>query len=137
MNKINILLLLSGILFIASACGPNPRKARIHLENAIEKIYMAKFDEAMRELELVLRYDPNSHEGYYYRGACKRNLGDVDGAMEDFQKSIEKNPRYAEPYFGIALIYELRQDRDSACSYYIKAEELGKPNLEDYTKWCK
>lgn len=137
MTKINIFLLLFGMLLLTYSCGPNPRKARIHLENAIEKIYMAKFDEAMRELELVIKYDPDSHEAYYYRGACKRNMGDAEGAMRDFQKSIEKNPSYAEPYFGIALIYELWQDRDSACSYYIKAEELGKPNLEDYTKWCK
>jgi tetratricopeptide (TPR) repeat protein len=132
-------IFLSLVLFYIAfnSCGPNTTKARYHLENAIELIYKAKNEEAIKELNLALKYDNDSHEAYYYRGSCKRNLNDVDGAIQDFQTSIDKNPLYAEPYFALGLIYAYMQDNLKACSYYLKAEELGMPNIVDYTKWCK
>ncbi|MDP2237541.1 MAG: tetratricopeptide repeat protein [Bacteroidales bacterium] len=129
-----ILILLS--LWLVS-CGPNPTKARFHLENAIELIFKAQTEEAIKELNLVLKYDRDSHEALYYRGSCKRQLNDIDGAIQDYQASIEKNPLYDEPYFALGLIYDYLQDSQKACSYYLKAEELGKQNIVDYTKWCK
>lgn len=125
------------IFVLFSSCGPNPTKSRFHLENAIEQIYLAKNVEAIEELELAIKYDPQSYEAYYYRGACKRNLKDYDGAIADYNKSIELNPLYAEPYFSLAILYDFLQDSDLACFYYLKAEELGKPNIGEYTKRCK
>lgn len=134
----NSLFLFFALFSIAfTSCGPNTTKARFHLENAIELIFKAQTEEAIKELNLVLKYDRDSHEAFYYRGSCKRQLNDVEGAIQDFQTSIEKNPLYAEPHFALGLIYDYLQDNVKACSYYLKAEELGMPNIVDYTKWCK
>ncbi len=132
--------LISGLIVLLLAiygCGPNPAKSRFHLENGIEMLYFGQHNEAMLELNKALKYDSESFEAYYYRGAAKRNLQDMEGAYDDFQKSLELNPNYAEAHFALALIYEYRNDKSMACYYYLKAEELGMINIEDYTRWCK
>lgn len=120
------------------SCGTNEKKFRLHLENGIELIYKAQYAEAEAELNKALKQNPSSHEVLYYLGACRRSLGDIESAKQKFEESIKFNPNYAEPYLGLALIYQdIYQDRGMACYYFVKAEELGMKSLMDYTKWCR
>ncbi|KAF0130346.1 MAG: hypothetical protein FD155_1646 [Bacteroidetes bacterium] len=139
-NSLNItdyrFLLLLFVITISS-CGPNIKKSERHLTAGIDKIFQARHQEALEELNLAIRYNPESSEAFYYRGACKRNLQDIEGAIEDYKKSIELNPAYADAYFNLGSIYDYLQDRSMACYYYIKAEALGRPNTNEYTRWCK
>lgn len=126
------------ILFIGFSygCGPNENKSNEHLQLGIDKIFAARHQEALEEFNKAIKYNPESSEAYYYRGACKRNLKDIDGSIEDYKKSIELDPNYAEPYFSLGLLYDYLQDRSLACFYYRKAEALGRPNTDEYTRWC-
>jgi tetratricopeptide (TPR) repeat protein len=135
--KTYVIVLLSIVLFSFQSCGPNPKKFRLHLENGIELLFKAQHEKALQEFELAVKYNPDSFEAYYYRGAAKQNLHNIEGALEDFLKSIELNPSFPESYFSIAQVYDNRNDKETACYYYLKAEEFGKPNVGDYTRWCK
>ena len=42
---------------------------------------------------------------WYYKGIIKANKKDYQGAIEDFTKAIEMNPRYASAYYQRGLIY--------------------------------
>ncbi|WP_414619940.1 tetratricopeptide repeat protein [Calothrix sp. CCY 0018] len=42
---------------------------------------------------------------WYYKGIIKVNKKDCQGAIEDFTKAIEINPRYASAYYQRGLIY--------------------------------
>ena len=42
---------------------------------------------------------------WYYKGIIKANKKDYEGAIEDFTKAIEINPRYASAYYQRGLIY--------------------------------
>ncbi|MCK9292413.1 MAG: tetratricopeptide repeat protein [Bacteroidales bacterium] len=125
------------ILLTLQSCGPDLQKSYIHLQNGIDLVFQAQHQQAIVELDKALKYNPESFEAYYYRGAAKRNSGDMEGAYDDFQQAVEINPLYAEPYFALALLYEYRNDKDMACYFYLKAEELGMLNITDYTRWCK
>lgn len=125
-------------VLLLNSCGTNEEKFRLHLENGIDLIYKAQFAEAEAELNKALKQKPSSHEAVYFIGACRRSQGDIEGAKQKFEESIKLNPQYAEPYLGLALIYQdIYQDREMACYYFVKAEELGMKSLMDYTKWCR
>jgi len=43
-------------------------------------------------------YAQNSAEEYLYSGIEKGNSGDYQGAIKDFNKAIEINPKFAQAY---------------------------------------
>ena len=136
-NSIKILIFVFAAL-IASSCQTDEEKFRYHLENGIDLIYKAKYQDAESELYKALKQNPNSHEVVYYLGACRKSLGDIEGAKSRFEEAIKLNPQYAEPYLGLALLYQdVYQDRDMACHYFVMAEDLGIKSLMDYTKRCR
>ncbi len=124
-------------LLSLQSCGPNPEKSRLYLDNGIDYLYHSQFEESIVSLDKAIEYDPNNYEAYYYRGCAKENNFMSEEALADFMKSIEIKPDYYQPYFNIGLIYRRINDMDMACYYFKKAEELGRPNMVDYTKHCK
>lgn len=125
------------LLITFSACGADKEKSTLHLNKGIELIYKARHQEALQELNLAVQYNSASHEAFYYRGACKRNLNDVEGAMSDYKKAVELNPDFADAHFSLGQLYDFLNDHKMACYYYLKAEALGRPNTNEYTRWCK
>ena len=55
------------------------------------------YQEAIRILNVLLRFDNDAHEGYFLRGIAKYNLDDLLGADTDFSIAIEKNPVFTYP----------------------------------------
>lgn len=133
LNYFLVFVVLAGLL---SSCGPDLQKSQIYIESGVEKIYKAQHKEALEDFNKAIKYNPDSYEAYYLRGSCMQNLNDLDAAMLDYHISIQKKPDFTEAYFNLAMIFDFRQQKDSACFYYKKAEALGKPNIGDYTKRC-
>lgn len=132
------ILVFTTLALLVSSCGTDEEKFRYHLENGIDLIYKARYQDAESELLKALKQNPKSYEAIYYLGACRKSLGDIEGAKARFEEAIKLNPQYAEPYLGLALIYQdVYQDRDMACHYFIMAEDLGIKSLMDYTKRCR
>ena len=50
------------------------------------------FKEAIRTLNVLLRFDDKAYEGYFLRGIAKYNLDDLLGAEADFTEAIKHNP---------------------------------------------
>ena len=57
-----------------------------------------EFTEAIRTLNVLLRFDDDAYEGYFLRGIAKYNLDDLIGAEADFSIAIEKNPVFTNAY---------------------------------------
>ena len=55
------------------------------------------FEDAIRTLNILLRFDDDAYEGYFLRGIAKYNLDDLLGAEADFTTAIEKNPVFTAP----------------------------------------
>ncbi len=58
----------------------------------------------------------------------------LDKAIADFTKAIEKNPRFAEAYYFRGLVYYDKGQYDKAISDFTKAIEINARGAEAYSK---
>src|SRR6266850_7191852 len=72
----------------------------------------------------------NSAEQYYRSAISKKANGDLDGAISDYTKAIEINPRYAEAYANRGLARKTKADLEGAIADYDKAIALN-PRLKE------
>jgi len=59
------------------------------------------------------------------RGLAKAKLGDYKGAISDYNKAIELNPKLADAYYDRGVVKLLLGQKDSGCLDLYKAGELG------------
>jgi tetratricopeptide (TPR) repeat protein len=66
------------------------------------------------------------------RGIEKAQNGDLDGAIADFDRAAELNPKDDAPYYNRAQARRLKNDTAGAIADYTKAIELGSTNPAAY-----
>jgi tetratricopeptide (TPR) repeat protein len=66
------------------------------------------------------------------RGIEKAKNGDLDGAIADFTRAIELNPKDDAPYYNRAQAKRLKKDAAGAIADYTRAIELGSKNPAAY-----
>src|SRR4051812_37370145 len=66
------------------------------------------------------------------RGIEKAKDGDLDGAVADFDRAAELNPKDDAPYYNRAQARQLKNDKAGAIADYTKAIELGSTNPAAY-----
>src|SRR6266705_1921121 len=66
------------------------------------------------------------------RGIEKGKQGDLDGAIADFNRAIELNPKDDAPYYNRAQAKRLNKDTAGAIADYTRAIELGSTNPAAY-----
>src|SRR5881394_1013040 len=66
------------------------------------------------------------------RGIEKAKKGDLDGAIADFDRAAELNPKDDAPYYNRAQARQLKNDKAGAIADYTKAIELGSTNPAAY-----
>ena len=86
------------------------------------------FKEAIRALNVLLRFDEKAYEGYFLRGIAKYNLDDLLGAEADFTEAIEKNPVFTTAFTYRAITRSRLGNYDDALSDFREAIEL-RPDL--------
>ena len=86
------------------------------------------FKEAIRTLNVLLRFDDKAYEGYFLRGIAKYNLNDLLGAEADFTEAIEKNPVFTTAFTYRAITRSRLGNYDDALNDFQEAIEL-RPDL--------
>src|SRR5207247_2186971 len=66
------------------------------------------------------------------RGIEKAKNGDLDGAIADFDRAAELNPKDDAPYYNRAQAKRLKNDTAGAIADYTRAIELGSTNPAAY-----
>ena len=87
-----------------------------------------EFSEAIRTLNILLRFDEEAYEGYFLRGIAKYNLDDLLGAEADFTEAIEKNPVFTTAFTYRAITRSRLGNYDDALADFREAIEL-RPDL--------
>ena len=122
--------LLFGILFIVCVA-----TSAVAQYNRDYFFYMGRrqmmennFKEAIRTLNVLLRFDEKAYEGYFLRGVAKYNLDDLLGAEADFSEAIERNPVFTTAFTYRAITRSRLGNYDDALSDFREAIEL-RPDL--------
>lgn len=114
----------------------NPQKSKMALEDGYDYLYHSQTEKALKCFNEAIEYDNGNYEAYYYRGCAYEHLYNTKQALRDWEKAIEINPDYPEPYFNIGLYHRRINDYPMACYYFKLAEKHGRKNMEDYVKYC-
>ena len=72
----------------------------------------------------VLKKEPGNPGAYYYAGICRFNMGELDNAAINFNKSFDFPDKGFNANYYLGRIYEQKGDRTRAISYYNKYLQL-------------
>ena len=86
------------------------------------------YHQAIRVLNVLLRFDEDAHEGYFLRGIAKYNLEDLLGADADFSAAIDLNPVFTNAYTYRAITRSRLGNYDDALQDFHQAIDL-RPDL--------
>jgi tetratricopeptide (TPR) repeat protein len=74
-------------------------------------LQLNKMDEAMAQIKDALANDPNNTGLLLRSGYLKEQAGDLEGALEDYKKSVEVDPNFFEGnYYTGALMLEMSKN---------------------------
>gem|GEM_PF-5806638 len=105
------------------------------VQPAEEAIVVDRKREACRrrdEFSAQIKANPDDAHAYIMRALAKTGLGDIEGAMEDYDKSIELRPDHASNYRRRAFLKERSGDLVGAMEDFDKSIELRPDHASDY-----
>jgi serine/threonine protein kinase len=100
--------------------------------DAITSIVRRDFAGAVKSYEEIAQSSPSDSQVLVDLGYAYENNGNVDKALENYQKSIAAtNGQYATAYLRAGIIYSRKQDSAKARELFDKAEQLYKIESND------
>ena len=91
-----------------------------------------RYEEAIEKFTDAISENQLNPVFYYYRGGSFEKTGNMDKALEDYQKSVELKPDFILPISRTAEIYAKQKDFERAIEFYKKAVELGDQDTTTY-----
>ncbi|HWP59946.1 MAG TPA: tetratricopeptide repeat protein [Candidatus Acidoferrales bacterium] len=98
-----------------------------HINNGLQDLADKRLYWAKKEFEFVTRmkYDTGLKPvAYLNLGVIHYLEGNIDKAIQHYQKAIELRPQYAEAYFNLGSAHYKRKELKKAEEAYLKAIEL-------------
>jgi tetratricopeptide (TPR) repeat protein len=97
-----------------------------HLDLAVSLISVNRLDEAEKNLDQALRYDPKLPQAHYQLGRLLEMKRKFDAAIDALTKASECDPQYAEPHLAMGRIYHRLGNRQKAEDEVARFQELRK-----------
>jgi len=116
-------------VWLAKAVALNPSDEMAHLKMAKLFLYTGEYPKAFTEINTVLRGNVYNPEAYFLKGMCYKNMKDSNKAISSFQTAVQTDPKYADAYMQLALIYQAKKDPVSL-RYFENAYQADTSNLE-------
>jgi tetratricopeptide (TPR) repeat protein len=86
----------------------------------------------IRTCNKLIQADPNNPETYIKRGSLKNNIGNYNGAINDFSKAIEIQPKNATCFLKRGDAKKFNHDNTGAIKDYNKSIEIDPNNGNVY-----
>jgi tetratricopeptide (TPR) repeat protein len=80
-----------------------------------------KLDQAMREVEVVLRDDADNVELRFLKGIIHTRRNELDAAADEFLTLTQDHPNLPEPYNNLAVVYAAKGEYDKARQTLLRA----------------
>ncbi|MCX6234782.1 MAG: tetratricopeptide repeat protein [Bacteroidetes bacterium] len=81
-----------------------------YFNNGLDFYKKENYQEAVRFFTVAITSTPDYYEAYLYRGGANMNLGDLDLAINDFNKAIEIQPDSAVPYYSRGQVNRYKEN---------------------------
>jgi tetratricopeptide (TPR) repeat protein len=109
---------------------PKFTDAYYNLANLKANVYK-KYNEAIKLYTIAIEIEPLS-EAYNNRGIAKQDLNDINGAILDYQKAIELNPKNYIAYHNLAEIQLIKGLIDDAIINCTKSIQISNKYSDAY-----
>ena len=76
-----------------STQGSRSQSAASYVERGNDWLKKGNFESAISDYSLAIAFDGSSPQAFYNRGLARERSGDRDGALRDFEKALQLNPR--------------------------------------------
>ena len=136
MNK-RILYSLMAIFFVLNACNDPKKEAFDLVREGVRLVYKNDNEGAKQLFIKAIELDPENAEAWFQKANCYADENNYPQAVSDYSEAIRLNPNYADAYFNRGQIKYYQHDQEGSCADYLKADSLGKENMQDYIKHCK
>ena len=104
---------------------------REHFTKGVQLMLKGLHDDAIREFQETLKYNPSSAETYNNIGFEYMDKGDIDRAIENQNRALQLNPKLAYAYYGLAEALEKKGDKGEALKNWNEFLKLAEP----HTRW--
>ena len=104
--------------------GGDEARAQIYLQRGSMFRRIGKFDSALADFGLSIKYDPKSAAAYTGRGNAYRGLGQFDEAIADHSEAIRLDPNNPEAYNNRGNAWRDKDDNQQAIADYNAAIKL-------------
>ena len=104
----------------------------LHFYKGLSLRYMGRLDNALKEIEIALKAEPQNQEYMNEKGMVYYDKKDLDKALEVFEAAKALPPTFPEPFFWAARIYDEKGQFDKALDGYYEASRNLDPNESSY-----
>jgi tetratricopeptide (TPR) repeat protein len=108
-------------------------QGKLHFDSGISNLYQQNYDEAIKEFEKSLKYNPHSASTLNNIGFAWFDKGEMDKAIEYQARALLTDSEFANAYYGLALAFETKGDVDAAITNW--KEFLSRTEPE--SKWAR
>jgi tetratricopeptide (TPR) repeat protein len=95
-----------------------------HVDLAVSLIGVNRLDDAKKNLDEALRYDPKLPQAYYQLGRLLEMQGKFEAAIDALTKASEFDQQYPEPHLAMGRIYHRLGDRKKAEDEIARFQQL-------------
>lgn len=125
------------MLFFDKELKEHPNNGYAHLGKAGIHYDQKQYDDAIRSLNMALKYLPKKDKisvstTYYLRGKTLLSITDTIAALDDFKTSISIDPNFSDAYETRGQVYYEQGNFDLANDDYLKLIELNPGNIMGY-----
>lgn len=109
------------LFFLNEAIRKNPSRDQYRIVRGHIYLDMKKYEKALAEYRACAKSYENSPELYYNKGCAHEALGEIDAAIEAFQKTLTLDDKYRNTNHKLYNIYKVRYNEKSRRKDYEQA----------------
>lgn len=116
-----------------------PDSADLYSELGVAFFHLNNKKESLNLLTKAIELQPNNPYRYSSRAYIKGSMGDMDGAIRDYEVTVKLDPKDEIAYNNLGLLYEKQGFQKKAQSNFDKSDEILEnkgqgPRIKDFAK---